>query len=257
MYMHSYFKGQFVSLIYFYFVIFPTGKFAPELEVLKLAMATGIPASSASESLPTPATFLCEPMTELPRLKEFGVDAIVKGHVWQSAPRYATTSTINRILTWLLAGMPKVEAFEFGHGETYMTKKEQKVYKFPTLPGIGGGDGGMSLFWPSTLKTLRLDALIVEADAFKAVHMPALELFHLKGCGPHMEDIARGMAANHSHLQVGICKKAGGTDQTEYHKRNKAIHGICVTNVALPHLFDPTRRQMVYVPLDDEDGDDS
>lgn len=248
---------MFVILLSLIYYLLPTGKYAPELEVLKLAMATGIPASAANESIPTPATFLGEPMTELPRLREFGVDAIVKRHVWQAAPRYATTSTVNRILTWLFAGMPKVEAFEFGHGETYMSQKEQKVYKYPTLPGIGGGDGEMSLFWPSTLKTLRLDTLIVEKDAFKSVHMPALETLFLKGCGPHMVDIVQGMAANHSHLKVGICKNTGGTGQTDYHKRNKSIHGVCLTNVELPHLFDPTRRQMVYAPLGDEAGDDS
>jgi len=233
------------------------GKFAPELEVLNLAMATGIPASSATESIPTPATFLSKPMTELPRLKEFGVEAIVKRHIWQAAPRYATTSTVNRFLSWLLAGMPQVESFNFGHGETNMSQKEQKVYKFPTLPGIGGGDDDMSLFWPSTLKKLSLDALLLEKDAFKSVHMPALETFLLKGCGPHMGDIVQGMTANHQNLQVGICRITGGTGQTEYHKRNKAIHGVCLTKMELPHLFDPSRRQMVYVALGDEAGDDS
>ena len=236
------------------------GKYAPELEVLRLNLATGIPTQAAGGAFPTPATFLSEAMTELPRLREFSVGGLVKEHIWSAAPRYATSATVHRILSWLLAGMPRVESFEFGHGETSMSNKDQKVHKTPTLPGIGcggGEDGGMSLFWPSTLKTLCLDTMIVEKDAFKSVHLPALETFFLKGCGPDMVDIVQGMAANHSHLQVGICKNTGGTFQTEYHKRNKSIHGVCLTNVELPHLFDPTRRQMVYAPLGDEAGDDS
>lgn len=233
------------------------GRYAPELEVLRLVMATGVPYQAATESIPTPAAFLSEPMTELPRLKEFGIDGLVKRHVWQAAPRYATTSTTNRIISWLLAAMPKVESFEFGHGETCMSQKEQKIYQAPTLPGIGGGDGPMALLWPPTLKTLRLDTLILEKDTFKSVHLPALEMLQLKGAGPHMMEIIDGMKTTHDHLQVGVCKNNGGIGQTDYHKRNKYLHGVCLTNMELPHLLDPERPQMVYKPLDDESDEES
>jgi len=233
------------------------GKYAPELEVLKLVMATGIPTQAADESVPPSAAFLSESMTELPRLREFGIGSLVKGHIWSAAPRYATSATVHGILSWLLTGMPRVESFEFGHGETHMSQKDQKVHKFPTLPGIGGGGGGDGdmhlLSWPGTLKNLRLDTLILEKDAFQSVHMPALETFFLKGAGPNMEHIVRGMAATHDHLQVGICRN-NGTYPTDYYKRNRHLHGICLTNVELPRLFDPRRPQMVYVPLDDAEA---
>ena len=233
------------------------GKYAPELEVLKLVIATGVPTQAANESIPTPATFLSEPMTELPRLKEFGIDGLVKRHVWQAAPRYATTSTTNRIISWLLAGMPKVESFEFGHGETYMSQKEQKIYQAPTLPGIGGGDGPLALLWPPTLKKLRLDTLILEKDAFKSVRLPALEMLQLEGAGPNMMDIIDGMKKTHDHLQIGVRKNNGGTGQTNYHKRNNYLHGVCLTNLELPHQPDPKRPRMVYKPFDDESGEES
>lgn len=229
------------------------GKYAPELEVLRLVMATGIPYQAANESVPTPVTFLSEPMVELPRLREFCIDGLVKRHVWQAAPQYATTSTTHRIISWLIAGMPKVESFELGHGETYLSQKEQKVYQYPTLPGIGGGDGPMALMWPPTLKTLRLDTFNLEKDTFKSVSLPALEMLQLKGAGPHMMEIIDGMKKTHDHLQIGVCKNNGGTGQTDYHKRNKCLHGVCLTKFQLPRLLDPQRPQMVYKPLNERD----
>ena len=238
------------------------GKYAPELEVLQLEMATGIPTVSADNQaagIPTvvaeyEAVFLREPMRELPRLREFGLGSVVQRYVFGAAPRNATTATVNRILSWLLAGMPKVESFAFGHGESQMSNKDAKIYKTPSLPGIGGDDA-TALHWPATLKDLRLDTLVLEKDAFRSVQLPALETFFLKGAGPHMEEIVRGMKATHNHLTLGICRVTS-TYYSDYNKRNNYLHGACLTSMTLPHLFDPRRPQMVYMPVFDEDGED-
>ena len=233
------------------------GKYAPELEILKLEIATNIPTVTAeNEAMPTPNFFLSLPMMELPRLREFGLGSLVKEYIFSAAPRHATTETVNRILSWLLAGMPKVESFAFGHGESHMSNKDAKIYKVPSLPGICGGDDATALHWPATLKDLRLDTLVLEKDAFKSVQLPALETFFLKGAGPHMEEIVRGMKATHNHLTVGICKVTS-TYQSDSFKRNNYLHGACLTSMTLPYLFDPRRPQMVYMPVFYEDGEDT
>ena len=241
------------------------GKCAPELEVLKLEMATGLPTVSADDQavgVPTAVAeceasflaFLREPMKELPRLRDFDLGSVVERCVFGAAPRNATTATVNRILSWLLAGMPKVESFAFGHGESRMSSKDAKIYKTPSLPGIGG-DNATALHWPATLKDLRLDTLLLEKDAFKSDHLPALETLFLKEAGPHMEDIVRGMKATHKHLTLGICRNTS-TYYSDYNKKNNNLHGACLTSMTLPHLFDPRRPQMVYMPVLDEEEED-
>jgi hypothetical protein len=32
--------------------------------------------------------------------------------------------------------MPAVERFSFAHGETSMTRKDEKMFSYPSLPGI-------------------------------------------------------------------------------------------------------------------------
>ena len=240
------------------------GKYAPELEVLKLEMATGVPTVTADHQavgIPTfltdcEAVFLREPMSELPRLKEFGLGSLVDRYIFGRAPRAATTAMVNRILSWLLSGMPKVECFTFGHGESEMSNKDAKIYKVPSLPGIGGGDDASAIPWPATLKDLCLDTLVLEKNAFKSVELPALETLFLKGAGPHMEEIVQAMKATHNHLTVGICRVTS-TYYSDYNKRNNNLHGTCLTSMALPHLFDPRRPQMVYMPVLDDDGEDA
>ena len=113
-----------------------------------------------------------------------------------------TTEDINRILTWLLAGMPAVESFSFGHGETSMTRKDEKTYSYPSLPGISP-PGGVEVMWPHTLKHLSLSCFSLGTDTFTAnTEFPSLKTLELKKCGGNVDTIMNGLRSTHPNVAV-------------------------------------------------------
>lgn len=163
----------------------------PELEVLRLPGVSGCPTGTDDSS-----EFLSDmSMIPLPRLKEFSLKRIVKSYTYNGAPEYANTQCMNRLLTWLFSGMPAVESFSFGHGESSMSKKDRATFTCPPLPGIG------EILWPITLKHLQLQTLNLEHSTFNSnVEMPSLETVVLKKCGSNASSIIAGLARTHPNV---------------------------------------------------------
>ncbi|KAL7498031.1 hypothetical protein ACHAWT_005986 [Skeletonema menzelii] len=195
------------------------GNSAPELEVLRLGSVqrpSGRPISSALMGLGEsfdgnellslmgdPAErALASPMTCLPRLKEFAVGRLVDSFAYGGPPRYATTEEINRLLSWFISGMPAVESFSFTHGETSMSKKEEKKHCYPSLPGIVSY-GGEELMWPHSLKHLSLSSFYLEADTFtENTQFPSLTSLKLTRCGGNVDTIINGLRRTHPNVEV-------------------------------------------------------
>lgn len=165
--------------------------FAPELEVLRLVYVSGCPTGTEDSS-----GFLSDmPMIPLPRLKDFFLKRIVTDFTYRSAPEYANTQSVNRLLTWLFSGMPAVESFSFGHGETGMTRKDSATFSCPPLPGIG------EIVWPITLKHLELRTLNLEDSTFNSnADMTSLETVVLKKCGSNASSIIASLGRTHPNV---------------------------------------------------------
>jgi len=170
------------------------GTVCPELEVLRLAAASGCPTGASTDFLLGP--FLPNPMVSLPRLKEFSLGRIVENFTYRSAPNYASTETVNRLLTWLLVGMPNVQKFSFSHGTTHMTRKDEKTFSYPVFPGIG------EIVWPTSLKHLKLRNLALESSAFENADLPSLESLKLSSCGTNMGSIIDGLGRSHPDVEA-------------------------------------------------------
>ena len=170
------------------------GTFAPELEVLRIETVSGCPTGAPSDIFLGP--FLPSPLTPLPRLKDFSLGRIVTSFAYRNAPTYASTDNVNRLLTWLLNGMPIIETFSFAHGTTSMTSKDMRTFTIPPLPGIG------EIVWPTTLKHLQLRSLSLESSAFDNADFPSLESVVLKNCGSNVRDIFDGFGRTHPHVKT-------------------------------------------------------
>ena len=176
---------------------------------------------------------LASPMTCLPRLKDFAVGRLVDSFAYGGPPRCkcvatlrlslhlgpfadsylitvyhfcnsldATTEEINRLLSWFLSGMPAVESFSFTHGETSMSKKEEKKHCYPSLPGIVSY-GGEELMWPHSLKHLSLSSFYLEADTFtENTQFPSLTSLKLTRCGGNVDTIINGLRRTHPNVEV-------------------------------------------------------
>ena len=108
---------------------------------------------------------------------------------------------MNRLLTWLLAGMPAVERFSFAHGETSMTRKDEKMISYPSLPGIV--PPGAEVMWPHTFKQLSLSSFYLAADTFTAnTEFPSLKSLELKRCGGNVDTIINGLRSTHHNVEV-------------------------------------------------------
>ena len=166
---------------------------APELEVLRLVAVSGCPTGTEDSS-----GFLSDmPMIPLPRLKEFSLKRIVTSFTYRSAPEYANTQCVNRLLTWLFSGMPAVESFSFGHGETSMSRKDSKSFPCPPLPGIG------EIVWPISLKHLELQTLNLEHSTFDSnADMSSLETVVLRKCGSNASSIIAGLGRTHPNVRA-------------------------------------------------------
>lgn len=148
----------------------------------------------------SPPTFLSERMVSLPRLKEFSLSRIVKSFAYRTAPMYASTETVYRLLTWLLEGMPNVESFSFRHGETTMTRKDEATFQCPPLPGIVPPNA--EILWPSSLKHLQLQTLNLDPLTFSNTEMPSLKTALFKKCGPNVDNILEGLRRTHPNVQA-------------------------------------------------------
>jgi len=110
---------------------------------------------------------------------------------------------VNRLLNWFLAGMPAVESFSFTHGESFMSKKDEKKYSYPSLPGIAPYYGGEELMWPHTLKHLSLESFSLEANTFtENTELPSLKTMTLKRCGGSVDTIISGLRRTHPMVEV-------------------------------------------------------
>ena len=168
-----------------------SGTLAPELEVLRVEGAGGVPRNAAFFE-----EFYPDAMVQLPRLKEFSLGRIVESFVHGRSPSYASTETVNRLISWLLASVPIVETFCLGHGRSSMTRKNEKEYSYPPLPGIG------DIVWPTSLKHLVLTDLELEPSVFNNTDFPSLKTIKLKRCGSSMTHIIEGLARTHPSVQA-------------------------------------------------------
>lgn len=117
-------------------------------------------------------------------------------------PLDATTEEVNRLLRWFLAGMPAVESFSFTHGKTYMSKKDEKIYSYPPLPGIKSY-GGEELMWPHSLKHLSLSFFSLQPDTFtENTEIPSLTSLKLNWCGGNVDTIINGLRRTHPNVEV-------------------------------------------------------
>ena len=173
------------------------GRVAPELEVLKLVAVSGVPTGTEPDIIHMlwPA-FIAQPMEALPRLKEFSLGRIIKDFCYRTAPKYASTENVNSFLTWLLAGMPQVEKFSFGHGRSSMTRKDESTFSYPDLPGIG------DVIWPTSLKYLRLRNLALESSAFENADLPSLQTLKLSSCGSNVGTIIDSIGRSHPDVEA-------------------------------------------------------
>ena len=114
---------------------------------------------------------------------------------------------MNRILSWLLAGMPAVEKFSFGHGKASMTRKHEKLYSYPSLPGIVHDDG--QVMWPHTLKHLSLSCFSLGTETFTAnTELPSLETLQLTECGGNVDAIINGLRSTHPNVEATKIEKS-------------------------------------------------
>ena len=114
----------------------------------------------------------------------------------------STTEEVNCQLSWLLAGMPAVESFSFTHGETSMSKKEEKKHSYPPLPCIVSYGGG-ELMWPHSLKHLSLSSFYLEADTFtENTEFPSLSSLKLTRCGGNVDTIINNLRRTHPNVEV-------------------------------------------------------
>lgn len=114
---------------------------------------------------------------------------------------------VNRILSWLLAGMPAVEKFSFGHGKASMTRKHEKLYSYPSLPGIVHDDG--QVMWPHTLKHLSLSCFSLGTNTFAAnTELPSLETLQLTECGGNVDTIINGLRSTHPNVEATKIEKS-------------------------------------------------
>ena len=82
-----------------------------------------------------------------------------------------STNTVSNMLKWLLQGMPAIESFTFGHGDTGLT----------SFPGIGNG----LEHCPKTLRKLCLRELNIEPTALSSssIDLDVIESITLENCG--------------------------------------------------------------------------
>ena len=110
---------------------------------------------------------------------------------------------MHRLITWLLAGMPNVETFSFGHGTASMTRKDEKQFSYPPLPGIVPPGG--ELVWPESLKHLKLADLKLRTSDFTSNRMEissTLESLVLKNCGNNVDAIVDHLRSNQPGVHV-------------------------------------------------------
>lgn len=153
------------------------GRYCPELEVLKLPtvadkdMAAVLPASIQNAA-----------MIPLPKLKTFSVGRILPPSPYPVAgPVYASTDTVSRVLSWLLAGMPAIEEFSFGHGRYASLSTDTSSP--PALPGIGSG----LTECPRTLRRLRFSHLDIAPMSLltSGINPGTIESITLECCGEY------------------------------------------------------------------------
>lgn len=97
--------------------------------------------------------------------------------------------------------MPAVESFSFGHGTSSMTRKDQKKFSYPSLPGIV--PSGAEVMWPHTLKHLSLSSFDLGADTFTAnTEFPSLKTLELRSCGGNVDTIINGLRRTHPNVEV-------------------------------------------------------
>ena len=166
-------------------------------------------------------------MTPLPNLKSFSVGRLVESFIYRTAPRCKSfvcrplifvadqngwqcfafaldlsTATVHHLINWLIAGMPSVENFSFGHGLTSMSRAEEKLFQYPPLPAIAPPGG--EVLWPQTLKHLKLSNFALEASTFTSnnMEMPALKTILFKNCGNNVDSIINGLRDTHPGVRV-------------------------------------------------------
>lgn len=95
-----------------------------------------------------------------------------------------------------------MESFSFTHGETYMSKKEERQYSYPPLPGIKSY-GGEELMWPHSLEHLSLSFFSLEPDTFtENTEFPSLTSLKLNWCGGNVDTIINGLRRTHPNVEV-------------------------------------------------------
>ena len=154
------------------------GKYCPELEVLKLPVV-----ADKDMAAVLPASIQNAAMIPLPKLKVFSVGRILPPSPYPvvAGPTYASTDTVSRVLSWLLAGMPAIEEFSFGHGRYASLGTDTSSP--PALPGIGNG----LTECPRTLRRLRFSHLDIEPMSLlsSGINPGTIESITLECCGEH------------------------------------------------------------------------
>jgi len=190
----------------------------PELEVLKLKRLGGLPLRSfppldAGTDTVDDATTqgqpldLAQPMQPFPRLREFALMELRA----PSSTMSISSETVQKLVPWLLAGMPQLESFTLSNGSHYLFKSERAMYKVPEYPSLGGT---ALATLPRTLQRLNLQHLDLAVPQDTLSHLmdsqdyPKLQHVQLDYCNNAPLSALSDLARRHGKLRVGVRKKA-------------------------------------------------
>lgn len=186
----------------------------PELEVLKVVMISGLPYRdfppkySAFNDTDRTARgdeepdFLAQPLQVFPRLKTFHVDKLMDDK------HYTTSASIQLLLPWIFAGTPILEDFSLNVGSYYLSRKDEKVFRYPPTPSLGKA---LSTIPKKTIRRIELHHMVVEAsDLLETLSpessFPQLQHIILDWCGPSSLDAITQLSLKYKHLKVGVRK---------------------------------------------------